>query len=409
MKILQINVTANSGSTGRIAEGIGKTAMDAGHESWVAYGRFANPSTSRLIRIASRWNCLEHGIESRLFDNHGLASRSATRAFLKQVDDIRPDIIHLHNIHGYYLNYKILFNYLKKLNVPVVWTLHDCWPFTGHCTYFTACSCDKWKKGCFSCPQKKSYPASFFWDRASKNYEEKKLCYNSISNLTIVSVSHWLDNLVSHSFLKKHNHIVIHNGIDTDLFTPSSNAKQIRKKHGIIDDETMLLGVASTWDERKGLCDFIELSNRLPPQKKIILIGLNKKQIYSLPHNIIGVERTESMQEMAEYYSAADIVLNLSKEETFGMTTIEGFACGTPVIGYNNTATPELITCKTGLIVQEKRMDQLINAIDNIASQGKEHFSTFCRQQAVTCYNQNSVFSKYLDLYNTLFCSEQKL
>lgn len=400
MRILQINVTANSGSTGRVSEGIGKAAQKAGFDSFIAYGRYANQSSSHLIKIGTKIDHYEHAIESRLFDNHGLSSRLATGSFLKVIDKIKPDIIHLHNIHGYFLNYPKLFHYLTQADIPVVWTLHDCWPFTGHCSYFDKCGCDRWKLGCHHCPQKQSYPKSLFRDRSKQNYEVKKNVFNSSRNLTIVSVSHWLDNLVTFSFFKEHNHFVIHNGIDTDVFAPSPNNYKIRQKHNIQNDEMMLLGVASVWTQRKGLHDFFELSKLLPPQQKIVLVGLNNKQIKSLPHNIIGVERTESTKQLAEYYSAADIVLNLSQEETFGLTTVEGFSCGVPGIGYNCTATPELFTSETGYVISPGDYSSLLECIRVIQKTGKKKYSQACRNRALAHFRQEDRFQDYINLYN---------
>ena len=402
MRILQINVTANSGSTGRIAEGIGIAALSAGHESWIAYGRHANKSASHLIRIGSKINYLEHGVESRLLDNHGLASRHATRSFLKEVDKIKPDLIHLHNIHGYYLNYKILFDYLREKSIPVVWTFHDCWPFTGHCTHFSLCGCDRWKTGCSECPEKRTYPTSYCFDRSVKNFEEKKEQFNSIQKMTIVSVSRWLDNLVSQSFLKGFDHIVIHNGIDTDAFSPSSTAERIRIKHNIRNDETMLLGVASDWNPRKGLLDFIKLSEMLSPKEKIVLIGLTKKQIYSLPHNIIGLERTESIKQLAEYYSAADLFLNLTYEDNYPTTNLESISCGTPCLTYRTGGSPESITPETGFIVPQGNTKGVLQEIC-FFQKNKSFFAPSALHQFAKdnfCLTKN--FHQYMTLYHSV-------
>lgn len=399
MTILQINVTANSGSTGRIAEGIGIAAQHTGFDSWIAYGRHANPSSSHLIKIGSKLDHFEHAIETRLFDNHGLASRSATVSFLKSLNKVKPDLIHFHNIHGYFLNYKLLFQYIKENNIPVIWTIHDCWPFTGHCAYFTLCGCSKWKSGCFSCPQSKTYPSSFLFDRSKKNYFEKKTTFSSLGNLTLVSVSKWLNDLVSQSFLKQFKNTYIYNGIDTAVFAPSSDNQMNRYKLGFKQDETMLLGVASVWSNRKGLQDYIKLSKFLSPKQKIVLVGLTKKQIKKLPQNIIAIERTESTKHLAELYSAADIVLNLSKEETFGLTTVEGFSCGTPGIGYNCTATPELFTQATGYIVSAGNISELLTAIDSISKKGKRAYSSPCRNYAITHFRAEDKFQQYINLY----------
>lgn len=397
-KILQINVTANSGSTGRIAEGIGLAVQNAGFESWIAYGRYANKSRSQLIRIGSTLSCYEHGFESRIFDNHGLASRIATTSFIKKIDQIQPDLIHIHNIHGYYINYKILFRYIREKSIPVVWTFHDCWPFTGHCSYFTFCGCEKWKSACFCCPQKKAYPASFFLDRSKKNYEEKKKAFSSFRNLTLVSVSHWLDQLVSESFFRKYNHITIHNGIDTEVFTPCSNAMEIRRKYSILDDETMLLGVAKVWNYRKGLNDFIELGKLLSPKEKIILIGLSKDQISSLPPNIIGLGNTESARELAEYYSAADLFLNLTYEDNYPTTNLEAISCGTPCLTYRTGGSPESITDKTGFVIEQGNIQEAADIISGKGFMDKKYGKT-CRSFAENIFSEKVIFQKYIELY----------
>ncbi len=402
MRLLQINVSANSGSTGRIAEGIGIAAQKAGFSSWIAYGRHANNSSSNLIKIGSNLDHYEHAFETRLLDNHGLASKKATFSFLKEIDKIKPDVIHLHNIHGYFINFRILFSYLKKKDIPIVWTLHDCWPFTGHCAHFSFCKCNRWIKGCHDCPQKEIYPRSLLIDQSQVNYRIKKIFFNNISKLTIISVSRWLDNLVSLSFLNRHDHLFIYNGVDTDLFSPHSNTNAIRTKHNIQKDETMLLGVANVWNKRKGLYDFIELSKLLSPQEKIVLLGLTRKQINILPQNVIGLERTESTEQLAEYYSAADIVLNLSQEESFGLTTIEGFSCGTPGIGYNCTATPELFTPDTGYIVSPADFSRLLECIRTIKKNGKLFYSNACRKHVLDHFRAEDHFQDYINLYNNI-------
>ena len=250
-RLLQINTIANSGSTGRIAEGIGNASVEAGYSSFVAYGRFANPSSSHLIRIGQKKDYLIHGVRSRIFDDHGMGSVAATRALLKQMDEIQPDIVHLHNIHGYYLNYPLLFQYLNVKNIPVVWTLHDCWPFTGHCAYFDYCGCDKWKNGCSHCPQKKTYPASYVFDRSRQNWLDKKHYFTLPARMEIVAVSNWLGGLIRESFLGKYSVHTIYNGIDTSVFRPYPIAAT-RAKYGWDNDQIILLGVASMWSPRKG-------------------------------------------------------------------------------------------------------------------------------------------------------------
>lgn len=399
-KLLQINSVINSGSTGRIAEEIGQTAIAAGWESYIAYGRNERPSSSNLIKIGTDKDVKLHGLQTRLFDRHGLSSRKATSDFIKQIDNIKPDIVHLHNIHGYYINIEVLFHYLKNANVPVVWTFHDCWPITGHCSHFSYVGCEKWKSQCFECPQKSGYPASYFIDRSKKNYILKKKLFNSLSNLTLVTVSQWLSDILKESFLQNIPIKVINNGINTEIFK-FTDSTTFRVNNGI-GDKFVLLGVATSWGDKKGLNDYVELSKRLNSDFQIVLVGLTNKQIKQLPDNILGIERTESVEELAVIYSSADIVLNLSYQESFGLTTVEGFSCGTPGIVYNATASPELIDKSTGEIVEPGDIYGLVKAINLIKKNGKEYYSGACVNRAHKLYKKEDRYREYIDLYESL-------
>ena len=294
--LLQINSVVNSGSTGRIAEEIGQTAIAAGWESYIAYGRNNRPSKSELIKIGNDQDIILHGLQTRLFDRHGLGSKSATQDLVERIEKIKPDIIHLHNIHGYYINIEILFKYLQGTNIPVVWTFHDCWPITGHCSYFTFVECEKWKTQCFSCPQKTDYPASWLIDRSEKNFKLKKKLFTSLPNVTLVPVSNWLSGILEESFMQNFPLKVIHNGIDTEVFRPSAGETVFHKKH-CLENKFILLGVASVWSPRKGLKDFIALSKLLDNDFQIVSVWLTRKQIEQLPDSILGIERTESVEE----------------------------------------------------------------------------------------------------------------
>jgi len=399
-KILQINSVVNSGSTGRIAEEIGQTAIAAGWKSYIAYGRNDRPSQSELIKIGNDWDIKMHGLQTRLFDRHGLGSRSATKELIEKINEISPDIIQLHNIHGYYINIEILFNYLQKTNIPIVWTFHDCWPITGHCSHFSFVGCEKWKKKCYDCPQKTSYPASWLVDRSEKNFHLKKELFTSLPNLTLVPVSNWLSGILKESYLQDYPIKLIHNGINTGVFKPSTS-RVFRTKHGF-ENKFLLLGVASVWSPRKGLKDFIELSKHLNSDYQIVLVGLSREQIEQLPDNILGIERTESVEELAIMYSEADIVLNLSYEETFGLTTVEGFACGTPGIVYNATASPELIDESTGLVVEPGDINGLMEAIIQIEQNGKQSYSDACVNRAHRLYKKEDRYQEYIKLYENI-------
>lgn len=399
-KLLQINVTANWGSTGKIAESIGLVAQMRGWEIYMAHGsRYVCRSQMKSIQIGSKLDEFIHFGQGLFLDNHGLASKGATKRFLEQVDVIRPDIVHLHNIHGYFLNYPMLFEYLKKKQIPVVWTLHDCWAFTGHCCHFILVQCEKWKKeGCHNCQRKSAYPKSYV-DRSQRNYHLKKQIFSSLNKVVVVSVSQWLKANVDQSFLSFYPGRVIYNGIDTTVFKFTANT--IKKDLGI-EDKYLLIGVATAWSDTKGLKDYYKLAKILPSNFQIVLIGLSPKQIKELPVGIIGINRTNNQQELVQYYSAADIVLNLSYAETFGLTTVEGFACGTPSIVYNATASPELIKEGTGIIVAPGDIDGVKKAVLKLIQRGKNYYSANCRQWAEQQFDKTKCFEQYVELYNDL-------
>ncbi len=400
--LLQINVTANWGSTGKIAEDIGLKAMDNGWKSYIAYGRNAKASKSELIRIGSDLDLKVHGLESRIFDNHGLASQFATRNFVKQIEKISPTIIHLHNIHGYYLNYKILFEYLSQKNIPIVWTMHDCWPFTGHCGYFDYAQCEKWKKGCSSpCPCKGDYPQSLIFDACKKNWDTKKRYFTKNLNITLVPVSYWLGNMVKSSFLSDYPVHVIHNGIDINTFYPGDTGK-VRKKYGL-DDALYVVGVASVWDRRKGFEDCIKLKKYLPEDIKIVLVGLGQDKLKKATQNgIIGIPRTENVKELVALYSGAISFINPSYEDNFPTTNIESLACGTPVVTYRTGGSPEAIDDQTGIVVEKGDVKELSQAILDLSSLDRKLLGFACRTRAIDLFDKEKCFKEYIDLYNTL-------
>lgn len=397
--LLQINLSANVGSHGRIAEEIGLAAMKLGWRSVIAYGRSANASQSELIRVGSNIDIYEHLVETRLFDNHGLASRLATKRFIEKVKELKPDIIHLHNIHGYYLNYKLLFEYLNSTNIPVVWTLHDCWAFSGHCGHFIMAGCEKWKTGCGHCPiTRTEYPTAYV-DRSARNYELKSRLFGANKNLHIITVSKWLAGIVHESILKEKRIQVINNGIDLNVFRPIIAPSENRIK---IEGSFVILGVASTWSEIKGIDDYIKLSHLLSENEKLVLLGVNEDLKEKMPKNIICLPRTESTKDLAEWYNRADVLLSLSKGETFGMTIAEAMACGTPAIVYDNTAQPELISEGCGYIVPTSNIDKVYERILNVKEIGKKNFSDACRRRVEQNYNKEDRYQDYIELYKEL-------
>lgn len=401
-RLLQINTVCKFASTGRILEDISQKAIDNGWDSYIAYSRNPGNNSAKQYIIGNNCDIAVHGLLTRLFDMQGLASEKATKELVEYIKNIQPDIIHLHNIHGYYLNYPVLFRFLHDANIPIVWTFHDCWPLTGHCVYFTTADCDKWKTQCYDCPQKKTYPASLLLDGSKRNYKLKKKYFTNVNDLHIVTVSNWLKSIVSESFLQDKDTITIHNGIDINIFKPKEDTSSVIKKYDLPHLGFTILGVANIWEERKGINKFTQMRNILGNEFNIVLVGLTEKQIKSLPAGIIGIRRTASQSELAAIYSYADVFVNMSLEETLGMTTIEAMACGTPAIVNDSTACAEPLANGCGYKVHPNNLNEMIKYIKTIQSIGKSHFTKKCREHAVSAFNKNDCYDKYLRLYDSL-------
>lgn len=403
-KLLQISTSANWGAIGRIAEQINALVQEKGWETFFAYGRYVTSSTSHLIKIGGAFDKYEHYAEHRLFDNDGLASRNSTQVLIREIERIQPDIIHLHNIHDHWLNYKLLFDFLNKLNTPIVWTFHDCWAFTGGCTHYKLLNCYRWRDDTCgnNCPIRKAFFMRRLFEKTEKHYQLKKYFFTRTKNLTIVPVSHWLEEVVRESFLRNKKIETIHNGVDICTFKPI-DSKEVRRKYGIGDVE-YVLGVSGVWNPNKGWEDFIQLSRILPGEVRLVLVGLKKDKIQKAKDaGIIGIPQTDDVNELAAIYSGASVFLNLSQEETFGMTTIEAMACGTPVVVYDSTAVPEPVTSATGFIVPAGDVEGAAKAIQTIIEKGKSHYSLACRIHIEENYNKDDRYQDYLMLYDNLY------
>lgn len=384
MKILHINSVCGVTGTGRIVTDLYDAAVSQGYECRIAYGehKYHNVSGDRqTMEIGTIKDCRTHALMTRMWDMQGFGSRRATKAFLQKVDDYQPDVIHLHNLHGYYINIEELFQYLKRKKVKVVWTLHDCWAFTGHCVYFQNIGCVRWKEGCHDCPLVREYPASFFLDRSQKNYIKKKELFTGVKNMTILVPSHWLEERVRQSFLQDYDVRVVYNGINLETYKPRKS--DFRIKYGL-KKTFIVLGVANVWSERKGLNIFFELAEILGEEYRIVLVGLNQEQIASLPEKVLGLPKTDSAAELAQIYTAADVFVNPSREETFGLTVAEAMACGTWPIVYSNTACAEVVERGTGQAV-EGGIRELAAAIqaykENGAKENIEKYAEFFSQK----------------------------
>lgn len=360
MKYLQISTVMSFGSIGRIMRQNYDERAAQGWECLIAYGRGDAVEGYNSIRIGNDWDIRMQGLETRLFDLHGYGSKKATKEFLQKMDEWQPDIVHLHNVHGYYINFELLFDWLKEHpKQQVVWTLHDCWAFTGHCSYFTAVKCEQWKSHCSYCSQLRRYPACFAMSNVGRNFERKKAAFTGVPNMKLIVPSHWLEGLVKQSFLQEYPVEVVYNTIDTNVFKPTPS--DFRERYGL-QNKKIVLGVASVWEERKGLNDFIKLAQMLDDSYAIVLVGLTEKQIKQMSKKILGIKRTNSASELAAIYTAADVFVNPSVEETFGMTPVEAQACGTPSIVYENTACEE-VARQSGNIVVPQGVNKLYEAL----------------------------------------------
>lgn len=395
--LLQINSTLNLGSTGRIAEQIALLAESKGWNCYIAHGaRYVNPSQIKSFQIGTKFGNIIHAIMGEYLGMHGFGSTLATYRLIQWITRIRPDVIHLHNLHGYYLNIAVLFKYLAKANIPIVWTLHDCWSFTGHCTHFESNGCYKWKTECGDCPLLMLQYKSRLIDRTTRNFRIKKKLYSNVDKLTIVPVSNWLGALLKDSILNRHKIMVIRNGVDLELFKPVES--KIREQLGISRGRKMILGVVDAGF--KGKKEFIMLAKYTNYQ--IVLVGVKNAWKKDLPHNIICIPRTNSQKELAEYYSAADVFVNPTQDDTFPTTNIEAIACGTPVVTYNAGGSPEILDKNTGIVVERNDINALHLAIESILKNGKGMYLEACRNRAVQYFDKNIRFQNYIELYSEL-------
>lgn len=352
-KILIINETCGIGSHGRICASIAHEYEKNGYEVTYAFGRDARVSEDcerYALKIGNSIDIYSHVLLTRIFDLHGFGSIRATRKFLRWADTYNPSIVWLHNLHGYYINVKLLFEWIKsKTNLKVMWTLHDCWAFTGHCSHFTAAKCEKWRDQCNKCPQKYEYPKSIFVDNSKLNYARKRGLFTNVKDLTIVTPSEWLAYRVRNSFLKEYNIKIVNNKVEREIFKPTPSS--FKKKYGI-EDKKIILGVSNIWNDRKGLNDFIELSQLLDSSYVIVLVGVDSKTEKLIPNSILTIPKVSSQNKLAEIYSCADVFVNPSIEETFGMTSMEAAMCGTKVIVYRGTACEEIANMYGGYVVE---------------------------------------------------------
>ena len=394
MRVVQINLTARQGGTGRVCYGISKALSENNIENYTLFA--SNEEQGKFeIKYGSDFKRKINALISKIFGNHGFNSHIMTKKLISHLEKLKPDIVQLHNLHGHNVNIKMIFSYFKKNpQIKLFWTFHDFWAFTGYCPYFELVECEKWENGCGNCPLKNQH--SWFFDKSKKLYRKKKELFTGL-NLTIVAPSDYIANKTKQSFLKDYEIKVIHNGIDLNVFKPTNG--DFREKYNL-ENKYIVLGVADVWGKRKGLDTFIKLASRLPKEYQIVLVGTNDKIDKLLPKNIISIHRIQNVAKLTEIYTASDVFVNPTLDEAFGMVNIEALACGTPVITYNSGGSPECIDESCGIVVEKNHIDTLEKSIKDIC-EAKTITKNACVEYAMR-FVDNETYRKYLNLYGDI-------
>jgi len=399
MKVLQINAVYNYSSTGRSTTELHNALKHKGVESFVVCSRIYN-SNDEVYRMGSECEIKYHGLMSRVFGKQGCFSKNSTKKMLKYIDSIKPDIVHLRNLHSNYINFPILLSYLAENGIATVVTLHDCWFFTGKCMHYTNDNCYKWQTGCGNCKKLRRDNKSYFFDRTSQMWSDKKRLFESIPRLAVIGVSDWITNEGRKSILASAKIIRrIYNWVDTKKFHPV-DSHQLKIEMNL-NNKFIILGIASIWSNEKGLSKFIELSNVLDDDECIMLIG-NIDDTIKLPDNIINIKAINDVSKLVQYISIGDVFIQLSTEETFGKVVVEAMACGLPVITNKFTANPELVNNSVGTVIDEISINSIKNAINSIKANGKNYYSEKCREFAVQNFTMDYCIDQYYELYKEL-------
>ena len=402
-KLLQINpVVKENTSTGKIMRALGELAIASGWESWIVYSRARDgvpAHSSKLLPAGNRFDLLLHFLATRLFDAHGLASRCATRRLVRRIRALDPDVVHIHNVHGYFLNYKILCAELVRMGKPVIWTVHDCWLFTGHCYHYAAAGCGRWTGGCHHCPQKHAFPASWLLDRSRRNWKDKRAAFTAIPGLTLVTVSAWMKGEIARSFLREKPCVVIPNGIDLDVFHPTPDPA-LRGRLGI-PDGPFYLAVAGIWLPEKGIADLERLAGMLAADETLVVVG-KRPAGQAFPENVITVERTEDVRMLAALYTEAEALVNPTWQDNYPTVNLESIACGSPVVTYRTGGSVESLTPETGYIVEQGDVEGLLRCLHAIRERGKACYTGPCRSHALARFSKTDRFKDYIELYESL-------
>lgn len=348
-RILFINSVCGFGSTGRIVADLSKSED---YDSLICYGRKKDFANVNSYKFANFFDNAFGALGTILFDNNIKICSLATKRLIKKIEEFNPDIIHIHNLHGYYVNVVMLFDYLKKNNKPVIWTFHDCWPITGYCALSQYINCQKYSVKCENCPSGFSYPFSLFKQRVTKEFEIKKDIFNSLDNLTIVTPSKWLKGVIKNSFLSSQKIAVVNNGIDLTKF------KKVCEKN----KKFTCLAIANIWTKYRGIDELKKIAKLLDKDIDLVVVGSQSDQVAGAK----SIEHTNSIEELVKLYSSSHVLLNPTLEDNFPTINIESLACGTPVITYRTGGSPEIIDDKTGIVVEKKEVESFARTINGL-------------------------------------------
>lgn len=400
MVVIQINAAYDYGSTGRTVREMHEYLVERGVVSYCYCPSENNSSNNpNTIRIGSKIDHKIHALCSRLFGCQAFFSFFATRKLISDIKKKNPQVVVLRNIHSNYINLPLMCKFLSEKDIPTVLVLHDCWFYTGHCFHYTEAGCEKWKVECHHCPLIHSHNASMLFDNSRRIFRTKRGLFKAIPRLAVVGVSDWITNEAKQSPMFENAIMVkkIYNWIDLSVFYPR-DSKLMKAKHGFDHNEFVALGVAMTWDSHKGFDVFLKLAECLP---QITFVMIGKVPEIQTPSNIRTIDRTSSVVELAEYYSLADVVLNLSEQESFGKVSAEALACGTPLIVNDATANSE-IPGDCGFVIQKNNIDSIIAAILSIYNVGKATYINKCVKRAQELFDKNKNLEEYRRLFQLM-------
>lgn len=397
MRVLQINVVYDEKSTGRTCKELENFLDKKGIECITAYGKGEKNKGKNSYRIESKLEYYTHNILSQITGLEGYFSLFATLRLIHFIKRIKPDVIHLRNLHGHYLNLRCLFRFFKKTQIPLLFSLHDCWIFTGGCTYPVKHNCDKWKSECHSCPARSEYPYSKYFDFSKKIFKDKKKWLDGLNVKAVLGVSKWVASQGEKSILNKYPVSYIYNWINTDVFK-DYNSKSVFEKYGIDKDKFTVICVAAAW--KSGSVknnDLEELAKKLGDNAQIVVVGLKAEEVKG--ENIIPIGFLSDISLLAQLYSASDVYVHLSEADTFGKVIAEAMACGIPAIAYDCTACSELIKENCGYLVPLHDVDALVDRVYKVKENKKEFYSENCKIRVKEEFDYNTNCERLLNIY----------